>query len=115
MRSKDELVSKLLKILTVFEAGSHRELVRHWCEALAPGSQVLDVASATDAVLTLLGEPVDLLLVDTGIAGDLLPSLRRHARRSAPKARLLMFGEAGDGVLPWSELAPTLQRLLPAA
>lgn len=109
-------VGKLLKILTVFEAGSHRDLVHGWCQALAPESRVIDVASATDAVLTLLGEPVDMLLIDAAVAGDLLTSLRRHARRSAPQAQLVMFQDAAPGadLLPWSQLEPTLQRLLRA-
>jgi len=115
--ARTNVVGNLLKILTVFEAGSHRDLVHGWCEALAPQSRVIDVASATDAVLTLLGEPVDMLLIDAAVAGDLLTSLRRHAQRSAPQARLVIFHDDAPraGLLPWSQLGPTLQRLLRAA
>ncbi|APW37252.1 hypothetical protein RD110_08625 [Rhodoferax koreense] len=105
------------KVLTVFAARGHRDTVRRLCRSLEPASQVTDVASATDAVLTLLTGPMDLVLVDAGLAGDLLGALLRHAQRSAPRAKLAVFagGALAPGWLPWSQLEATLLALLARA
>lgn len=83
-------------------------------------ASIIDVSSATDAVLTLLAEPVDVLLVDAKLAGDLLGAMLRHARHSAPMAKLAVFGSAeldsdqrgttrSEGILPWHLLESTLR------
>ena len=104
-----------LRVLTVFADADHRAQVHQACTTLAPDSQVLDAASATDAVLTLLSNPIDLVLVDVTWSGDLLGALVRHTRRSAPDAMLMAFGNTPPnaeaplpsalGVLrPWRDL-----------
>jgi hypothetical protein len=113
------------KVLTVFAARRHRELVQQVCHAAASGNTVVDVASATDAVLTLLAQPVDLVLVDADLAGDLLGALQRHAHRSAPHAKFAVFGgglvvaddavaQRGYALLPWTQLEETLRASLAA-
>jgi hypothetical protein len=113
------------KVMTVFGSSEQRDKVHRLADLMAPGCLFVDVASATDAVLTLLAGPVDVVLIDARLAGDLLNALQRHARRSSPQARLAVFGEAGakggpqaarvDRVQPWSELRATLTRLLQLA
>lgn len=90
----ERLPTRALRVLSVFGDAAHRAEVRHLCEQLAPGSQCLETATVTDAVLALLSGPVDLVLVDLDWAGDLLGGLTLHVRRSAPRARLLGFGPA---------------------
>lgn len=120
--SEADQVRSLRLLMTVFASGRQRERVRRLAERHAPGSLVVEVASATDAVLTLLAGPLDLVLVDAGLVGDLLSALRRHAQRSSPHARVVVFGgmstdadtgEAWPGdVVPWAQLDDTLRRLL---
>ena len=107
--------------MTVFASGRQRERVHRLLDAYAPGCLVVDVASATDAVLALLAGPVDVVLIDASLAGDLLGALRRHARRSSPYAKLAVFGGASpddmtgpaiESVLAWDQLDETLKRLL---
>ena len=119
-----ERVRTRRKLMTVFASGRQRELVRRLSDTYAPGCVVVDVSSATDAVLTLLTGPVDVVLIDATLVGDLLNALRRHANRSSPNATLAVFGAAapadaggraatgGEGLLAWTELEETLKRLL---
>ncbi|HSV51968.1 MAG TPA: hypothetical protein VLJ57_07620 [Burkholderiaceae bacterium] len=113
-------------MLTVFANGAHRSQVQDACTGLAPGSRVSYVSTPTEAVLALLSERVDLVLVDVAVAADLLPALALHARRSLPQATLLCFGDAAaqgratsaetalHKVFPWEELVPVLTRWLQA-
>ncbi len=111
------------KVLTLIGGRRHREVVHGLCRTHSPTDLVIDVSSATDAVMTLLAEPVDLVLVDAALAGDLLEALTRHARRSAPNARLVIFGGEAppgasdrmcDGMLPWTLLESTVHDFLHA-
>lgn len=112
-------------ILTVLPTRGHRDAVERLCPALAPGCAIFHVPSATDAVLTLLSEPIDLLVVDACLAGDLLATLKRHARRSAPHAITAIFRTDADAPeegstqdtdgLPWSALEARLRSLLTGA
>ncbi|MFZ4286662.1 hypothetical protein [Variovorax sp. HJSM1_2] len=107
-------------VLTVFVQREPRDLVHEVCSALQPGARVIDAASATDAVMTLLAKDIDLVLVDLDGAGELLGALRRHVQRSAPDATLLGFGrmlppaaaqpvhEGASSVHSWAELEYTL-------
>ena len=107
-----------LRVLSLCASSEQRTRVHHICNALAPGSQCIDTATVTDAVLALLAGPVDLVLVDTNAAGDLLPGLLRHLRRSAPRAGLMGFhagaraplteGLAASALHPWSALPAVL-------
>lgn len=102
-------------VLTVFPHREPRDVVREVCAALVPCAKVLDAASPTDAVMTLLSTTVDLVLVDVDGAGDLLAALTRHVQRSAPDATLVGFSAAGgrgDATHPWSELSGALSRWL---
>lgn len=120
-------------VLTVFPHREPRDVVREVCATLVPSAKVLDAASPTDAVMTLLSTSVDLVLVDVDGAGGLLAALTRHVQRSAPDATLVGFGVTGDvGGLggprdapdavdlagpqgranPWSELPGILSRWL---
>lgn len=101
-------------VLTVFDSPTHRTLVRDTCASQAPPARVVDVSTPTDAVLALLAERMDLVLVDVDLSGDLLPALALHVRRSAPEATLLEFGQAPSSrkVLPWQQLGPALVRWL---
>jgi hypothetical protein len=114
-------------VLTVFPHREPRDLVREGCAALVPSARVLDAASPTDAVMTLLSTSVDLVLVDVDGAGGLMAALTRHVQRSAPDATLVGFSagggrcEASDATevveapgraRPWSELPGTLSRWL---
>lgn len=96
---------------------------RAWelCETLAPRCHLTDATSVTDAVLLVLSSPVDVVLVDAQLAGDLLHSLVRHVRRSAPQASLSVFGvqagapangRAEPEVMPWTRLRSTLLEVL---
>lgn len=112
------------RLLTVFASGRQREQVHRLSDSYAPGCVVVDVTSATDAVLTLLAGPVDVVLIDASLVGDLLNALLRHVHRSSPNATLAVFGTASsDGDLPasrqndmrpWTQLEETLKRLLQA-
>lgn len=112
-------------VLTLIGPRRHRELVHRLCHARHPAGAVIDVSSPTDAVLTLLTQPVDMVLIDVSLAGDLMPTLARHVRRSAPNARLAVFGgpatpaaETGTArvaeVLPWARLESILHGFLQA-
>ncbi|WP_146187903.1 hypothetical protein [Acidovorax sp. CF316] len=70
-----------------------------------------------------MSEPVDVMVVDMGLAGDMLGVLQHHARRSAPRAKMALFrGElhsrgasTPDDLLqghPWSDMEATLDLLL---
>lgn len=121
----EPLVQTRFTILTVLPTRGHRDTVERLCTALAPGCAIVHVPSATDAVLTLLSEPIDLLIVDACLAGDLLATLKRHARRSAPHAITAIFRTDADASqegntqdtdgLPWSALEARLRNLLPGA
>ena len=99
------------RVLTVFADAGHRAQVHQACATLAPDSQLLDAASATDAVLALLSNPIDLVLVDVTWSGDLLSALVRHTRRSAPDAMLMAFGSTPQKT--GAPLPPGLGRLRP--
>ncbi len=117
-------------VLTVFPHREARDLVREVCAARVPSPRVLDAASPTDAVMTLLSTDVDLVLVDVDGAGELLAALTRHVQRSAPDATLVGFSagcwrrprseeqempdatEASGHARPWNELPGTLSRWL---
>lgn len=111
-------------VLTVFASASRRTQVLNACTAQTPMSRTIDVSTPTDAVLALLCDRVDLVLVDLALAGDLLPALALHARRSAPEATLLGFddeaaqarksahGALAREVFPWHQLTPVLTRWL---
>lgn len=113
-------------LLTVFAAAAHRAQVGDTCRTLAPGSRVIDVSTPTEAVLALLSDRVDLVLVDVALAAELLPALELHARRSMPQATLLCFGDTAARsrspfgetrsrkVHPWQDLAAVLTRWLQA-
>jgi len=110
-------------VLALIGPRRQRELVHRLCRARLPAGAVIDVASATDAVLMLLTQPMDLVLVDAALAGDLMPTLTRHVRRSAPNAVLAIFGcasaQAADTarpieLLPWAQLESTLHDFLSA-
>lgn len=77
-------------VLTVLPTRRHRETVSSLCRSIDPQCIVYDVSNVTDAVLLILAEPVDVLVVDVGFAGDLLGVLQHHLRRSAPKAKLAL-------------------------
>jgi hypothetical protein len=100
----------------VFDNAAHRALVQEICAAEAPGARVIDVSTPTDAVLALLSNHVDLVLVDVDLSGDLLPALALHVRRSAPHATLLGFGQAPSSrkILPWQQFGQALSRWLRA-
>lgn len=112
------------RMLSVFTGRDHRDMVRDGCLAHGTHWQYVEAAAPTDAVLTLLSCPVDVVLVDLDWPGDLLGALVRHVRRSSPLARLLAFGQptaalrdkarqAGIGEAhPWGALAGLLQRCL---
>lgn len=113
-----------LRVLTVFSHAAHRALVARACTLLAPQGTVIDAATATDAVLQLLSQPVDVLLIDVAWAGEFLGALERHARRSAPGALVLAFatpsvaGAAGTPqalgtVHAWSDMESILHARLP--
>jgi hypothetical protein len=101
-------------VLTVFDSPAHRTLVRDTCASQTPRARVVDVSTPTDAVLALLADHMDLVLVDVDLSGDLLPALALHVRRSAPEATLLGFGQTPSSrkVLPWQQLGPALVRWL---
>ena len=116
-------------VLTLIGPRRHREAVHRMCRARQPADSVVDVASVTDAVLMLLSGAVDVVLIDAVLAGDLMGTLTRHTRRSAPDAKLAIFGgavaptqvggaappERADQLglaLPWSRLEQTLQDFL---
>jgi DNA-binding NarL/FixJ family response regulator len=110
----------------VFGDMDRRSMVRRLCETLAPACQVTEVVGATDAVLLVLGNRVDIVLVDAQLAGDLLQSLVQHVRRTSPGARVSVFGADDHGlaiandrlhveVLPWALLESTLTDLLRAS
>jgi DNA-binding NarL/FixJ family response regulator len=108
-------------VLTVFDSAAHRALVQETCATQAPQAQVVDVSTPTDAVLALLAEEIDLVLVDIDLSGDLLAALVLHVRRSAPHATLLGFGDpqqvdakllTSRKVLPLQQLGPALSRWL---
>lgn len=101
----------------------HRQAVQAVCRARDAGCVITDVPSVTDAVLVLLSDPVDLIVVDMGFAGDMLGALLHHARRSAPRAKMALFRaeqqSASDEATcdlsqghPWSDMQVTLDRLL---
>lgn len=111
------------RVLTVLPTRWHRQAVQAVCRVRDPGCVVTDVPSVTDAVLVLLSEPVDVVVVDTGLAGDMLGVLQHHARRSAPRAKMGLFSAelhsgspAATGDLsqghPWSDMEAILDRLL---
>lgn len=107
-----------LRVLSLCASTEERARVHNICSQMASGCQCVDTATATDAVLALLTGPVDLVIVDTDAAGELLPGLLRHLRRSAPRAGLLGFhmgtqaplaeGLAPSAVHPWSALPAVL-------
>jgi len=110
-------------VLTVFTQREPRDVVREVCAALRPTGKVIDAASPTDAVMTLLAKDIDLVLVDVDGAGELLAALRRHVQRSAPDATLIGFGglrapgdeglkDSSSRVRHWGELADTLSAWL---
>ncbi|WP_157412598.1 MULTISPECIES: hypothetical protein [unclassified Acidovorax] len=101
----------------------HRQAVQAVCRVRDPGCVITDVPSVTDAVLVLLSEPVDLMVVDMGLAGDMLGVLQHHARRSAPRAKMALFkaepnsaSSAATGDLlqghSWSDMETVLDHLL---
>lgn len=111
------------RVLTVLPTRWHRQAVQVVCRVRDPGCVITDVPSVTDAVLVLLSEPVDVMVVDVGLAGDMLGVLQHHARRSAPRAKTAFFraeqhsaSTATTGDLsrghPWSDMEATLDRLL---
>lgn len=110
-------------VLSLVGPRRQRELVHRLCRASQPPGSVIDVSSATDAVLVLLTQSVDMVLVDAALAGDLIGTLTRHVRRSAPNAVLAIFGcasaQAADTarpieLLPWARLESTLHDFLSA-
>lgn len=92
MVTADPPTPRALRVLAVLTSPAHRALARALCGRVVPGAHCQDASTVTDAVLALLTGPVDLVLVDVDWAGDLLPGLAQHVRRSAPKAGLLGFG-----------------------
>jgi len=111
------------RVLTVLPTRRHRQAVQAVCRVRDPGCVITDVPSVTDAVLVLLSDPVDVVVVDMGFAGDMLGVLQHHARRSAPRAKVALFrGESHSGGAsttgdlsqghPWSDMEATLSRLL---
>jgi ABC-type amino acid transport substrate-binding protein len=113
----------VLTVLTVFAQREPRDVVHEVCTALRPTAQVIDAASPTDAVMTLLAKDIDLVLVDVDSAGELLAALRRHVQRSAPDATLIGFGglrppsdeglrDSSNRVRGWGELADTVSAWL---
>lgn len=111
------------RVLTVLPTRQSRQAVQAVCRVRDPGCVITDVPSVTDAVLVLLSDPVDVVVVDMGLAGDMLGVLQHHARRSAPMAKMALFrGELHSGGAaitddlsqghPWSDMEATLSRLL---
>ena len=110
------------RILTVLPTRRRREAVQAVCRVRDPTCVITDLSSVTDAVLVLLSEPVDVIVVDMGLAGDMLGVLQHHARRSAPKAKMALFRtdpntrSTAPGTLSqensWAEMEMTLDRLL---
>lgn len=111
------------RVLTVLPTRQHRQAVQAVCRVRDPGCVITDVPSVTDAVLLLLSDPVDVVVVDMGLAGDMLGVLQHHARRSAPRAKVALFraeplcaSNAAAGDLsqghPWSDMETILDRLL---
>ncbi len=112
-----------LRVLGVLANPEHRAQARALCRRVVPGAHCQDASTVTDAVLALLSGPVDLVLVDVDWAGDLLPGLVQHVRRSAPKAGLLGFGTLHDsppsahpawlpGMYGWNQLPQVLENWL---
>jgi hypothetical protein len=114
------------RLLLVFGDSDRRAAALALVLALEPECCVEVAASATDAVLSMLGYPADIVFVDADAAGDLLHSLVRHIHRAAPGAHVAVFG-AQPGlrmfaygrwrveVLSWAALAPTLAQVLSSA
>lgn len=111
------------RVLTVLPTRWLRQAVQGVCRLRDPGCAITDVASVTDAVLVLLSESVDVLVVDMGLAGDMLGALQHHARRSAPRAKMALFSadlHSGSAVAtgdlsqghPWSDMEAVLDGLL---
>ncbi|KRC19165.1 hypothetical protein ASE31_05920 [Acidovorax sp. Root217] len=111
------------RVLTMLPTRWHRQAVQAVCRVRDPGCVITDVPSVTDAVLVLLSEPVDLMVVDMGLAGDMLGVLQHHARRSAPRAKMALFkaepnsaSSAATGDLlqghSWSDMETVLDHLL---
>lgn len=119
--ARQNAVHGCLRILTVLPTRGYRDAVEAVCRARDPGCAITHVSSVMDAVLALLTEPVDVLVVDMGLAGDLLEVLHHHVLRSAPEAKIALFmnepqsrgAATGDlsQVHSWSELEETLARL----
>lgn len=101
-------------VLTVFAAVERRAPVHDACASRPAAWRVLDAPTPTEAVLALLSRPIDLVLADADWPPDLLQALQRHARRSAPGAGFLLFGDPApaleaSGIRPWAELPCVLE------
>lgn len=91
---------RALCLLTVFADARQRAEVGDLCARLAPDCRMIHTATATDAVMALLSEEVDLVLVDVVWAGDLLGALVRHVHRALPQADVVgFFSPSGEGAL----------------
>lgn len=114
-------------VLALLGDAAQRSRVRRGCAAQPLPVRLLEAASVTDAVLSVLSQPIDLVLVDLAHPDELLRAMLRHVRRSRPQARIVGLRDlpqpshathppdllAGlDAIHPWSELEPRLDEAL---